>query len=100
MSPKSKIPPDAFDHYVAQGPQRSYEATSKHFGVSKCAVAKKAKKEDWTGRLAKIEANARAASDQRLAESLGEMNDRHIKLLRAMGSRVASTARIGIAAIR
>jgi len=86
---KSKIPTDAFDHYVAQGTGRSYQATADHFQVSKCAISKKAKKEDWAGRLAKIEGQARVSSDKKLAESLGEMHDRHLTLLKAVGMRVA-----------
>ena len=102
---KSKIPTDAFDHYVAQGPGRSYQATAEHFQVSKCAISKRAKKEDWSGRLAKIEGVAREAGDKKLVETLGEMHDRHIALLRAVGMRVAEALRThpledGMAAIR
>lgn len=90
---KSRIPPDAFDHYVSQGEQRSYQATAKHFGVSKCAVAKCAKREDWVGRLAKIEADARTISDRRVTESLADMQERHSKTLKVMGARVLQALR-------
>lgn len=90
---KSRIPPDAFDHYVAQGEQRSYQATAKHFGVSKCAVAKCAKREDWASRLAKIEADARTISDRRVTETLADMQERHSKTLKVMGARVLQALR-------
>jgi hypothetical protein len=90
---KSKIPTDAFDHYVAQGTGRSYQATADHFEVSKCAISKKAKKEDWAGRLAKIEGVARESSDKKLADTMGEMHDRHLALLKAAGMRVAECLR-------
>ena len=35
-----KIPPDAFAYYFSLGPNRSYLAVAKHFGVSKQAVTK------------------------------------------------------------
>jgi len=90
---KSKIPPDAFDHYVAQGPGRSYQATADEFQVSKCAISKRAKKEDWTGRLARIEGEARVTSDRKLAESLADMHDRHLTMLKAIAMRVAQALR-------
>ena len=84
---KSKIPSDAFDHYVAQGVGRSYQATADHYGVSKCAITKCAKRENWVERLAKIEADARAISDRALTESIAEMQERHAKTLKAIHAR-------------
>jgi hypothetical protein len=89
----SKIPADAFDYYVSQGEQRSYQATADHFGVSKCAVAKRAKREDWAGRLASIESNARAISDRKLTESIADMQERHLKMAKAMGARALTALR-------
>lgn len=89
----SKIPPDAFDFYVSQGERRSYQATAEHFGVSKCAVAKRAKREDWAGRLASIEASARAISDRKLSESIADMQDRHLRMAKAMGARALAGLR-------
>jgi hypothetical protein len=80
----SKIPPDAFDHYVGLGQKRSYEAVAKAYGVTKTAVTKRALKEDWQGRLAKVEAAARSRTDDKLVESIEQMNERHLKILRAV----------------
>lgn len=89
----SKIPPDAFDFYVSQGEQRSYQATANRFGVSKCAVAKRAKREDWAGRLASIEASARSISDRKLTESIADMQERHFRMAKAMGARALTALR-------
>jgi hypothetical protein len=90
---RSKIPPDAFDFYAAQGEHRSYQATAEKFGVSKTAITKCAKREGWGERLAKIEADARAISDRKLTESLAEMQERHLKIVKAMSARVLSGLR-------
>lgn len=83
----SKIPTDAFDYYVALGTERSYQAVADHYGVSKRATTKCAAREDWATRLSKIESAARETSDQRLAETLEETRSRHLRMLRAMGTR-------------
>lgn len=85
-----KIPPEAFNYYVALGPDRSYRAVAEHFGVSKRGVTKRAAAENWAERLEKIEAEAREKSDKRLAETVEEMRTRHLKTLRAMSSRALS----------
>jgi len=90
---KSKIPPDAFDFYVAQGEQRSYQATADHYGVSKCAISKCAQRENWIERLAKIEEGAREISDRKLTETIAEMHDRHAKALKAIYARAVEGLR-------
>lgn len=82
-----RIPPEAFDFYVGLGPSRSYRGVAIHYGMSKRAVTKHAVREQWPERLAKIEAEARQKADQRLAETLEEMRERHLKMLRAMTGR-------------
>ena len=77
-----KIPPEAFDFYFSLGPSRSYEAVAKKYGVTKKAVAKRGHKERWQERIADIQAKARVHSDEKRGESLGAMNDRHLKLMR------------------
>jgi len=90
---KTRIPTDAFDFYVSLGPQRSYEATAKEYGVSKCAVSKCAQRENWHERLAKIETDAREMSDRKLTETLAEMHDRHAKTLKAIHVRAVEALR-------
>ena len=90
---KSRIPSDAFEFYVSQGEQRSYQATADHFGVSKCAITKCAKRESWAERLEKIEVDARAISDKHLTESIAEMHERHAKALKAIYARAAEALR-------
>jgi hypothetical protein len=79
-----KLPPDAFEYYFALGPERSYERVAKHFGVSKRAVTKRAKRDDWQGRANAIERKARDRSDRKAVETRAEMDDRHVQLLRAV----------------
>ena len=86
----NKIPNDAFDFYVAQGPGRSHRAVAERYSVSKRAITKHAVREKWAERLDKIEAEAREKSDKRLAESIEETRSRHLKTLRAIHSRALS----------
>lgn len=82
-----KLPADAFEAYLAMGEQRSYSALATKHGVSKRCVTKRAAQEGWTERLARIEADARAITDQRASQTLAEMNDRHLAMVKAMGLR-------------
>ncbi len=82
-----RIPPNAFEYYVALGPGRSYRAVAERFGVSKRAVTKHATKENWPTRLAQVEEDARQRSDERAADALQEMNERHLKIAKALQGR-------------
>ena len=86
---KKGLPGDAFSYFVALGPGRTHQAVADHFEVNIRTVQRTAKAEDWSGRLASIEKQARQATDQTLADDLAEMNLRHRKLLRAMAARSA-----------
>ncbi len=82
-----KIPPGAFEHYYGLGPGRSYQAVADEYGVTKRAVTDLARREGWSERLRAIEKEARERSDAKLVETLEEMNDRHLKLVRAIQVR-------------
>jgi hypothetical protein len=77
-----KIPPDAFTYYASLGPQRSYQAVADNYSVSKRAVTAMADREKWQERLVEIEKKARDKADEKVLESLEEMNVRHLKVLR------------------
>ena len=82
-----KIPPDAFDRYLALGPSRSYSALAKSLGVSKQAVVQRATREGWKQRALEIEKKARDASDRKAVDTLESMNARHLKIAQAMQSK-------------
>ncbi len=82
-----KIPPGAFEHYYGLGPGRSYQAVADEYGVTKRAVTDLARREGWSERLRAIEKEARERSDAKLVETLEEMNDRHLKLVRVVQVR-------------
>jgi len=79
-----KIPTNAFEYYFSLGPGRSYQAVAAHYVVTKQAITKVAQKERWAERLAELEVQARQRSTERAAETLEEMNERHLKILRAV----------------
>lgn len=84
-----KLPQDAFPYYVGLGIDRSYKAVAERFGVTKRTVTRTAAREGWMERLAEIERKARETIDEKLTHDVEEMNARHRKILRAMGSRAA-----------
>ena len=79
-----KLPPESFDFYVALGLGRSYQQVAEHFGVSKGTVTALAQKDDWQNRLAKVEREARSRADEKAVETLEQVNERHLKIARAL----------------
>ncbi len=97
----SRMPADAFEHFVALGPSRSYSRLAQALGVSKRSVTARARKEGWQQRLLSIDAEARTKSDQKLAETTAAINDRHLRTLRAVQAKALqalTTAPTGTAA--
>jgi predicted transcriptional regulator len=88
-----KIPEDAFERYVAMGAQRSFQALADELGVTKRAVSKCAAREGWSQRLARIDAEARKRSDEKITETLEQMRERHLATLKAMHTRALAALR-------
>ena len=86
-----KLPGEAFEYYVGLGPDRSYQAVADHYGSSKRAVTDLAKRGRWQERLQKIEQEARQRSEERLVESLEQMNARHLKTLQVIQRKALET---------
>ena len=82
--PQRKIPQDALLYYVALGPSRSYEQVAKEYGVSKRAVVDHAVRENWQDRVAELERRARENIDAKAVDTLEEMSERHLKLIKLM----------------
>lgn len=90
---RRRIPPDAFEIYMSLGPDRSYQAVADRLGVSKRAVTDRAAKERWKEKVDQIEAKARKGAEQRMIETLEEMNSRHMKSLRLVQARAIEALR-------
>lgn len=90
----AKIPADAFDFYASLGVARSYQAVAEKYGVSKQAVTKHAVQHKWAERLTEIERKARANSDQKLQESIEELNERHLKFLKVIEVKALEALRV------
>lgn len=88
-----KIPPDAFAYYFSLGPNRSYLAVAKHFGVSKQAVTKLANRENWQQQIENIERTARQRTNESAVESLEAMNERHLKTLQVIQRKALEALR-------
>lgn len=77
-----KIPDDAFERYVALGPGRSYQALADKLGVDKRSITRLAAKENWVERLAKIQEEARAATNKKLVADLQAVRERQLQQAR------------------
>ncbi len=82
-----KIPPGAFHFYAEMGMERSYQAVADHYGVSKVAVVKRAKKGNWQARLRELEARAREEADKKAVDSLEVVHARQLKAARYLQSK-------------
>ena len=88
-----KLGPDTFDYYVSLGNDRSYQAVADKNGVSKRAVTSLAKKEHWQARIRQQEEAARQRADQKYAETLDAMKERHLKSVRAIQGKALQALR-------
>jgi len=79
-----KIPENAFETYVAMGPERSYQALADKLKVDKRSVVRHAAKEKWTERMAKIQEATRAATDRKLVADLRAVRERQLMEARAL----------------
>jgi hypothetical protein len=87
-----KLPPDAFAYYCSLPPdKRSYEAVSEFCNMSERAVADAAKREHWQERIAEQERRARDRVDEKMVESIAQMSERHLKVLKFIEGRSIET---------
>jgi membrane carboxypeptidase/penicillin-binding protein len=89
----TKLGPAAFDFYVGLADKRSYDAVADKFGVTKRAVSKHAAHHRWQERLTTIEQAASAKSVVKLTDALSEMNDRHLRVVKAVQARALEALR-------
>ena len=88
-----RLPDEAFTYYVSLGPSRSYSAVAENYGVNKKTVTRAAVAQRWQERLADAETEARDNAQRKLVESLDEVNERHLRMLRAVQQRALETLR-------
>lgn len=88
-----KIPPDAFEFYVALGPERTHQRVADKYGVSRRSVVRHAGKERWKERLEEVERRAQAESEERVFELVREMNERHIKIAKTLQGKALEALR-------
>jgi hypothetical protein len=82
-----RIPPSAYEDYLAMGTERSYQALADRYGVSKTAIVKKAKKERWQDRIAEVERKARELAEEKAVDELEAVRQRQLKESRFLLAR-------------
>ncbi len=88
-----RIPQDAFFFYVGLGPARSYQQVADKYGVTKRAVVNLAVKERWQEQVGEMERKARQSATDKAQETLEEMSERHLKMLRAVQGKALEALR-------
>ena len=86
-----KLPPEAYAFYVSLGQDRSYEAVAAKYDVCERAVADKGKREHWQERIAEQEKKARERVDEQAVETLAQMSNRHLKVLKFIQAKAIET---------
>jgi hypothetical protein len=90
---RRKIPPEAFSVYLGLGAARSYDAVAHRYGVTKRAVTNLAVREGWQTKLIDLEREARVRAEQRVQETLEEMNSRHLKTVQLIQKKALDALR-------
>ena len=88
-----RLPPEAFSFYVALGPERSYDAVARKYGVSKVTVVSRASKERWQERLREAEEEARKEANRKAVDTLHEVKTRQLQEARILEHRALEALR-------
>ena len=83
----NRVPSNAYDVYLEMGEGRSYQALADHFEVSKTAIVKRAKKEKWRERIARLEEEARKRVEEQAIDEMQLVRERQLKGSRLLQSR-------------
>ncbi len=83
----NRIPANAYNEYLAMGAERSYQALADRYGVSKVAIYKRAKREGWQDRIAKLETKAREKVEEKTVDKMQEVRERHLREARFLQAR-------------
>jgi hypothetical protein len=78
---------EAFVYYAGLGAARSYSLVAKRFNISRRTVANTARRDDWQSRLAGAADEARKRTDERIIETLEDLNVRHLKVAKFVLSK-------------
>ncbi len=83
----ARIPAGAYEDYLALGTERSYQTLADRYGVSKTAIVKRAKKEQWQSRLADLDRQARKRAEEKAVDEMEMVRERHLKEARFLQAR-------------
>jgi hypothetical protein len=102
---KHRLPDSSFAFYLGLGESRSFQQVADHFGVDKRTVTRRAKAEDWSGRVAEHERKIRATEEKKALDTLHEQRERCAKILNVITAKALETLRntpieTGIDAVR
>ncbi len=86
-TPKEAQLEGLFAAWVSAGNSRSLTLTASQAGVSPSDLISHAKKFGWQQKLVGILNRARAHNEDALVETIVDLNNRHLKLLRLMGKK-------------
>ena len=88
-----RLPAAAIGFYIGLGANRSYQRVAEEFRVTRQAVARRAKRDNWQADAAKADEEARRRAVQDAVESLADMNARHLKICQLMQKKALESLR-------
>ena len=88
-----RLPAAAIGFYIGLGANRSYQRVAEEFHVTRQAVARRAKRDNWQAEAAKADEEARRRAVQDAVESLADMNARHLKICQLMQKKALESLR-------
>lgn len=89
----ARIPASAYEDYLAMGAERSYSELALRYGVSKTAISKRAKRDDWQGRIREVERLAAERAEEAALNELSAVRERHLKEARYLRTRALQALR-------
>jgi hypothetical protein len=81
------MPTDSFERFMGLGPNRTYQKLADVLGVSKRSVVRRARRDGWQARIARIQVDAQVKVDAKLADDVADVNERHLKTLRVLQAK-------------
>lgn len=78
---------EAFKFWVSLGDTRSLAKVAKEFHIRRRGIQKCSIRNQWSKRLAAIDAAARKRADELLIETRAEIQARHLRMLKAVATR-------------
>ena len=88
-----RLPATAIGFYIGLGAARSYQRVADEFRVTRQAVGRRAKRDNWQAEAAKADEVARQRAVAEAVESLADMNARQLRICQVIQKKALEALR-------